>query len=146
MKCKVSSFTLLEILLSVSIISILAGLTMPLYQSFQNRNDLDIAASTFAQASRRASILSRAVDEDTNWGIYVENGTLTIYKGSSFALRDNTYDEIYPLSTSMTISGTREYNFAKLSGYPLIPGTITFTSVNNESRNVSINTKGTIIY
>ena len=38
-------YTLLEVLLSVAIISAIAGFSIPVLQSFQNRNDLDVAVS-----------------------------------------------------------------------------------------------------
>lgn len=58
-------FTLLELLLSVAVISTLAGLSLPVYRTLLMKNDLDIAAVTTAQSLRRSQILSQAVDGDT---------------------------------------------------------------------------------
>jgi prepilin-type N-terminal cleavage/methylation domain-containing protein len=53
-------FTLIEILLSVALIGILAGLSLPVYQAFQVKNDLSVAVDTVVQSMRRAQMLSRA--------------------------------------------------------------------------------------
>ncbi|KKT34575.1 MAG: hypothetical protein UW24_C0026G0001, partial [Parcubacteria group bacterium GW2011_GWA2_44_12] len=37
---KNAGFTLIEVLLSITAIAIIAGISIPVYQSFQNRNDL----------------------------------------------------------------------------------------------------------
>ena len=64
-----AGFTLLEVLLSVAIIALIAGIGTPVYQSFQTRNDLDVVTNTVAQSLRRAQVLARASDGDTTWGV-----------------------------------------------------------------------------
>ncbi|EKD76164.1 MAG: hypothetical protein ACD_43C00207G0002 [uncultured bacterium] len=139
-------FTLLEVLLTVAAISIIAGISIPVYQSFQNRNDLDIAATTFAQSLRRAQVLAQAADGDTNWGVAVFSGSIVLFKGISYAARDANYDELSDLSPSITLAGTQEYVFAKFTGLPQTTGTLTLTSVNNETRTITINAKGMVNY
>ena len=143
---KNTGFTLLEVLLVVAFIGVLFGIGAPVYQSFQNRNDLDIAANTIAQTLRRAQVLSQAVDGDTTWGAYVASGSITLYKGGSYASRDTSYDEVFDMPTSITSSGISEVTFNKLAGVPQTTGTITLTSANNDVRTITINEKGTINY
>ncbi len=139
-------FTLIEVMLSLAMIAILAGVSLPIYQSFQVRNDLDIAAVTIAQSMRRAQTLSQAVDGDITWGVDIQSGSITIYKGASYAGRDATYDELFNMPTSTTPSGLSGVVFAKFTGMPQITGTITLTSNLNETRTITINSKGTISY
>ena len=49
-----AGFTLMEVLLSMAIISILVGLSMPFYESFVRRNDLGLATQTVSAMLRRA--------------------------------------------------------------------------------------------
>lgn len=137
---------MIEMLLSIAIISLITGIGTPVYQSFQNRNELDVAAVTFAQSLRRAQVLARSSDGDTSWGVAVLSSSITLFKGASYASRDTDYDELSTMSDGITITGTSEYVFDKFTGLPTTTGTLTLTSVNNETRDITINDKGTISY
>lgn len=139
-------FTLIEVLLSVAAIAIIAGISIPIYQSFQARNDLDITTVEIAQSARRAQTLSQAVDGDTSWGIKIQSGSIVVFKGVSYAARDITLDELFDVPTSITPSGVSEIVFAKFTGLPQTIGTITLTSNTNETRTITINAKGMVSY
>lgn len=141
-----AGFTLIEVLLSVAIIVLLAGLSAPIYQSFQTRNDLDIAATTIAQSLRRSRVLSQAVDGDTTWGLYIQSDNIIVFQGTSFAERNTGFDEAFDLPGSITPTGASEIIFDKFTGDPQTTGTVTLTSSTNETRNITINEKGTITY
>lgn len=139
-------FTLVEVLLSVIILAMMAGISLPVYQSFQNRNELDVLTQHFTSALRRAQTYTRGVSGDSQWGVAIQSGTLTLFKGASFATRDTTYDETAAVPASINVSGDSEVVFAKLTGYPDASGSTTFTNVNNDTRTVSINAKGMVSY
>lgn len=141
-----SGFTLLETLLSIAIIGLIGGIGMPVYQSFQVRNDLDIVTTTVVQSIRRAQLLSQASDGDTNYGVRVETGTITLFKGASYGARDTTYDEVFDLPASITPSGVDEIVYEKFTGLPQTIGSIIFTSNTNETRTITINSKGTVSF
>lgn len=143
---KNAGFTLIEVLLSVVAIGVIAGISVPLYQSFQVRNDLDIATVEIAQSVRRAQTLSEAVDGDVSWGIKIQSGSIIVFKGASYAVRDTTFDEVFEVPTSITPSGIAEVIFTKFTGLPQTTGTIILTSNNNETRIITINAKGIINY
>ena len=139
-------FTLLEILLSIALIALLSGLSVPVYQSFQVKNDLDIASNTIAQNARRAQVLAQAVDGDTTWGIYIQSGSITLFQGSSYASRNTNYDEDFEMPTSIVPSGLQEIVFSKLYGEPQVTGTVTLTTSTNETANLILNEKGMVSY
>lgn len=145
MKTK-AGFTLLEVLLSIAAITIITGISIPVYQSIQVRNDLDIAATTIAQNARRAQALAQASDGDTSWGVHVQSGDVTLFQGPSYAGRNTAFDEVSGVPTSITPSGISEVVFAKFSGLPTSTGTATLTSNTNETRNITINSKGMVNY
>ena len=143
---KNAGFTLIEVLLSITAIAIIAGISIPVYQSFQNRNDLDIAATTFAQTIRRAQVLAQAADGDMNWGTRAQSGSITLFKGVNYEGRDTAYDEVFDMPSSIIVSGTQEYVFTKFTGLPQTTGALTLTSMNNETRTITINANGMVSY
>lgn len=141
-----SGFTLIEMMLSVSLLSIIFGMTMPMYNTFAIRNDLDIAIFSIVQDLRRAQVLSQVADGDSSWGVHVSSGSILIYKGSSFITRDQQYDEVTNIPTTILVSGLNDVVFSKHTGFPQNTGTFTLTSSSNEIRNVTINQKGMVDY
>ncbi|MEK7106808.1 MAG: prepilin-type N-terminal cleavage/methylation domain-containing protein [Patescibacteria group bacterium] len=143
---RLSGFTLVELMLTITLVTVLAGLSIPLYQSFQVKNATDIAANTLAQTFRRAQIISRASDGDTSWGVKAQNGSIVLFKGASYSGRDTTFDEIFNLPSTITPSGATEIVYTKFTGIPQATGTITLTASTGDIRTLTINSKGTVTY
>lgn len=145
--CQMSTagFTLLEVILSLAIVAILTGASLPVYRTLMTKNDLDIATVTVVQSLRRAQTLSMAVDGDTNWGVKIQSGSITLFKGTSYSLRDTTYDEIFEIPTTITTGGVSETIYSKLFGAPQTTGTVTLTT-DNDSSSVVLNSKGMVSY
>jgi len=136
-------FTLIEIMLSVAIMSMLVALSVPVYQSFTRRNDLDIAAQSLAGMLVRAQTYARNMNGDNAWSVEIQSSTLTLFKGTNFAGRDTTVDETNTIY--QTPSGLSEVQFAKFTGIPNTTGSITLTS-GNDTRTITINAKGSVDY
>jgi len=144
--CRRSGFTLLETILSVTIIGLLAGLSIPVFYSFQANNSTGLAADIIAQSLRRAQSLSQAVSGDAEWGVKVVTTTATLFQGPSFASRNASFDEVFEFSQNVIVSGTSEFVFMKLYGYPQPTGSIQLISTGGNNRIVTLNEKGTITY
>lgn len=138
-------FTLLEVLLSVTIIATLAGVSLPIYNSFAVRNDLDLTTQQVVNTLRRAQTYARGMEEDSAWSVEVQASAVTLFKGTNFAARDTSDDEVVALG-SASASGLGEVQFAKLTAAPNATGTITITSNANETRTITINAKGVVNY
>ncbi|MBN1778637.1 MAG: prepilin-type N-terminal cleavage/methylation domain-containing protein [Candidatus Buchananbacteria bacterium] len=141
-----SGFTLLELLLSIALLAIIAGIGIPIYHSLQTKNNLDVAVVTIVQDLRRAQIAARASDGDTSWGVYIQSDSITFYQGSSYGSRNTSYDEIADLPTNITPSGLSDIVFSKFTGLPQLTGTITLTLDVSNVKNIVINSKGMISY
>ncbi len=139
-------FTLIEVLLSVMIISLLVGLSMPVYQSFQSRNDLDVNTQSVAEMLRRAQSYARSGNSDTTWGVHLTTGKLTLFAGGSYASRTTAKDETIDMPTSLIISGLTDVIFSKLNGTPSTTGSISLTGTANDTRTVTINDRGMVNY
>ena len=139
-------FTLPEVLLSVALLTIIGGMSMPMYRVFMVRDQLDSAATTLAQNLRRAQSLSRAGSGDMTWGVHVGVGSILIYKGSNYVLRDSSFDENTSIPTTIVPTGVNEITFSKVTGVPSATGTFILTSQANETRTITINEKGMVDY
>lgn len=139
-------FSLIEVLLSVALMALIAVMSIPLSANLLARNNLDVAATTIAQGLRRAQVLSEAVQGDSTWGLGVQGGNITVFKGATYAGRDATYDESSELPPSITPSGLTSVVFSHRQGLPDTVGTFTLTSYTNETRTITINAKGTLTY
>ena len=141
---KHKGLTLFQLLLSISIIAVIAGGILALDIPAQQRNDLDTTRDAIVQSLYSAQMRARGVDGDSAWGVSLQNNTITLFKGSSYATRDTTRDETTEIPGTLVATGLSEIVFTKLSGNPTPTGTITLTSKTNEMRTLSINTMGLV--
>lgn len=141
-----SGFTLIELLLTVVMLGVLVGIGISAYTTLFYKNDLDVAKNQTALSMGRASFLSRAAYGDTTWGVKILSGSVIVFKGASYAARDTSSDEVYSIPSSITISGTTEYVFAKMTGLPTSTGSVTLTATSGDSKTITINAKGTVQY
>lgn len=139
------AFTLMEILLSIGLMSLLIGISVPVLQSFYFSDEVDTAVSLGARALRTAQLNSQDEYKDSAWGVRFANGGMTVFKGATYATRTATEDVIYSIDTTVSVSGLSEVDFAKFTGTTATTGTVTFTR-NSSSRNITINAKGTLTY
>lgn len=141
-----NGFTLLEVLLSIVLIGILVGVSVPAYYTLFYKNDLDVAKNQVAQSLGRAAFLALSSDGDNNWGVQIQTGVITIFQGASYSSRNTDYDETYSIASSITPSGLTEIVFNKMTGLPQSTGDIILTSTNGDTKTITINSKGTVNY
>ncbi len=154
-------FTLIELLLSIAVIGILSMISVPIYQSFQNKNDLNIARDTIVQALRQTQTLAYSSYRDDDWGLHIgvlqisgerepdpdnenENIGLVIFKGNDYGTRDKDSDEKIKLSNGI-MRAEKNIIFTKFSGELQEPNEIIIYS-NNSTSTITINAKGIISY
>jgi len=137
---KRSGFTLVELMLTLGVITLSAGTAVPMYRQYIVRNDLEIARQNIAQGIQRARFLSQVSMNDSGWGFSTDAvpGRGTLYMGDSFALRDSDFDEFYSVPGTISVSGLTEVAFTKIDGQPDNTGTITLTAMNGEQRMISV--------
>lgn len=138
---KRKGFTLIEMVLVGSLTIALLGMSAPLYQQLQSGYDLDSAIQLTVSAARSASHKALSSQDDSQWSVHIQTGTVTLFKGVSFAARDTTYDDVFPISSGLSISGSTDYVFQKMNGFAQNTGTLTYTNVLQQSKTITINEK-----
>jgi prepilin-type N-terminal cleavage/methylation domain-containing protein len=139
-----AGFTLLELLLSVAMIAILTSILIPLSRSYYTKNGLSLATDSAVQAIRQAENYARAQVNDTRWGVYVMTGHVVIFSGDTYATRTTSEDIIFDIATNISISGSSEIVFEKLSALPLAEGTFTFTDVDGKVAHIVVSPRGLV--
>jgi len=139
---RVWGFTIIELILVVSIISILAVVTSSVGSSFLVRNATKNVTQQLISDLRIAQLNSVSGKGDSSWGVKVGSNQLILFKGSSFASRDQSLDEVASIPSSININDS-EVVFQKLVGDSL-PTTITVANNVGESINISVNEAGSV--
>jgi prepilin-type N-terminal cleavage/methylation domain-containing protein len=139
-------FTLIELLVVMAIIATIAAMGFGVYKVAQAKNQMALVTNVIAFDLRRAQTESQAVDGDSQWGVQIQNSSITMFEGSSYASRTKSADEVYNLPAGFSFSGATTTVFSKLFGLPQTTGSIIITAPNNATSTISINPKGTVSY
>lgn len=139
-----SGFTLLELLLSLSVMVILAGISIPIAWPFVTQNELDVSSVVTAQTIRRAQSLAMSMQEDSPWGVRIDAQSVTLFKGENYDSRNSEFDEFFSLSHIVSITGFTEVYFTKLTGLPNNYGEIIMTNNQQQSKSIFLSAHGVI--
>ena len=142
---KKSGLTIVELLIVIAIFTILFSLSSSVYNDYKSHSNLAVTANSVVEAMRFAQSGAQSGKGDSKWGVEILTNQITIFKGNSYAGRDISFDEDFVFANGVSASGLAEVIFDKLTGETSTVGTVTLTN-GAESKNISINEKGTIIY
>jgi len=135
-----SGFTAIELLLTLGLITVSAGMAVPVYRQYLIRSDLEIARQNISQGIQRAKFLSQVAMNDSSWGFSTDAlpGRGVLFMGDSYATRNAEFDEEYSIPQTIAISGLSEVSFSKITGRPEETGTIVLTALNGEQRMIAV--------
>jgi len=144
MQCKNKGFTLIELILVVAIVSFIAVLSSPFYARFLVQNAVDNTTDQLTGSLRKGQVYSMMGKQGSPWSVNFSSNTITLYKGTSFASRDASFDEKFSVNSAVSINGTTDISFARVSGLPT-PATATITiSSGSNSKTVTMNAQGVV--
>ena len=138
-------FTLVEVLIVLGLFGVLFGIGLPISLDSYRSYILTSETKNLLSVMRRARSLAVANDHEISHGVSLENDRFVLFQGLSFAGRDPAFDENYPKSPSVTITGFGEIVFSQISGLPNATTTIILKNDLNE-QTISINEYGTIFW
>lgn len=142
LKRRVQAFTLMELLLVISLVGMIFGFSVPFYKDYQYRHNLQSSLMLTKRAVYSAQSFAQGVKQDSEWGVKLLPSRAVIFKGASYTNRDTLEDVELIFPVNVYISGTvDEIIFEKVSGNTLNTGTIQL-QISNEVRTIQINEKG----
>lgn len=137
-------FTLVEILVSMSLIVIIGGFSIPVFQTFQFSNEVEQVLNYSVSALKKAQVYSQTGKDDSEWSVAFESGRITLFRGNDYQTREQDFDEEYRISPLIVFSGNTIVSFNKIYG-ETTSSTIAIT-FNDNNRTLTINEKGIINY
>lgn len=136
-------FTIIELLMVIAIVAILGATIIPLSANFLVRSNLENKTNEVVSHLRTAQINTLAGKEDSQWGVNITSTQIILFKGSSYAARDSTFDQIFSIPGSVTITQD-EIVFSKLTGNPDATASLTVIAGGAGSKTVTVNEVGTV--
>jgi prepilin-type N-terminal cleavage/methylation domain-containing protein len=135
-------FTVLELLLSVSIFALMISIMAPVYLSYLERVDSKVAEGAIREQISRASAYAYSNKREGEWGVYVAATSTTLYAGPSYAQRIPHADEVISFSSRYGLTGAREVQFSSARMREFAPTSITLVPPSLGSRTIVINRYG----
>jgi prepilin-type N-terminal cleavage/methylation domain-containing protein len=147
---KKNGFTLVEILIVISLTVILAAASFPIYSNLQLHTRASEESTRIERVMIMARETARGGRDDSNFGIYFNSvqspNTYTYYKGTSYATRDESLDQVYRFESTTLAAATtwpgNEVNFHRGTGLPDQAGSITLKQFDQDVKIISINELG----
>ena len=138
-------FTLIEIILVISLVLIVSAATIPSYSKFINGRKLQSEQNKLVENIRYARELAESGKRNSNFGVYFQADRYVLYQGDSYGNRDSSQDQIFELSKNIELSNLNEVNFEKARGTPSATGTLRVTNTANEKfKDIKVNKEGLI--
>jgi len=110
------AFSLLEIMLTIAVIGILLGFSLPLsIQSIEKNEQRNSEINTILalRVAREKAVFGL---EDSDWSVRVDSSSATVFLGSDYGARDTNFDQVYSLK-NVSIGSPVIVTFARVSGF-----------------------------
>ncbi|MFA6158686.1 MAG: prepilin-type N-terminal cleavage/methylation domain-containing protein [Candidatus Paceibacterota bacterium] len=136
-------FSLPELIVSVTVIALLAILSIEAFFSFSKTQALDASVSSIVLALRDARARTLAGVAGNQHGVKVESNRYTVFRGSSFAA-DVASNEVFMMSSFVfASSSTDSFVFERVTGNSLASGTIDVYLASDPATRKTISVQGT---
>lgn len=137
-------FTLIELILVIAILSFISLFSAPFYSRFLLQNAVDNTVDELSGSLRKAQTYSMAGKQGSSWSVNFSANTITLYKGTVFAVRDTALDEKFSINPNVNVSGMSDISFSRITGLPT-PGSAAITvSSHGNSKTVIMNSQGVV--
>lgn len=139
--------TLIELLISISIMVILAAAAVPIYGNLQVSSQMNENKALITQTIRIARQNSISRVNDSASGVKFFSDHLVLYQGSSYDIRSVAYDRVIPFDSALSLTTSlvsNEVNFSRESGLPDNIGEVVLTHTIGDVETITINKFGIV--
>jgi prepilin-type N-terminal cleavage/methylation domain-containing protein len=136
-------FSLIELLIVIGILAILGAIMAPIGAGLLSRNNLRTKTDEVIISLQAARVNSMSGKEDSPWGVSIGANQIILFKGTSFAARDQAFDEVFGYPSSLTITNS-EVVFDLVTGLPSSSTTINLNGPGSLSEVVIVNSNGAV--
>ncbi len=138
-------FTLVELLIVLAVMGTLFLIVGSISLSSLPSTQLSSEADTVEQTLRRAQAKSISQQADLAWGVHLSSAQMTLFAGSTYVGRNQTYDEVHAFQTGIVKSGLSDVVFDFRTGETADTGTVTLTaSSTGEVKTLTVNQAGRV--
>lgn len=129
-------FTLIEMIIVVSITAILASMAFVSFGRIINYNSIESQAQSVRSHIERARIFTLASKNNSSLGVIFSTSTVRVFQGTTFVSASSS-DQVYEVDNNQSIinisfsGGGNTIFFNKITGEPNKTGTVTVTSKSN---------------
>lgn len=152
---KKNGFTLVEVIVTLVILSALAAIIISDFTLLNKKKDVDNTAQEFTNVLKLAQNKTLSSENNSQYGVYsdtsVSPNKYILFKGASYALRDTSADQIYLLPQTVeffaiNLGGGSEIVFNKLTGASAQSGNVSVRSKldTSQSKTIYVTNSGTI--
>lgn len=137
------AFTVIELILVISIIGVLMAATTPFMSSFMLRNSWHVATDRVVSEVYKAqnyAMSGKTISGSNVWGVCLNGDTFRMFNGSCST---PNFFEDYSFPRGITITGITSVTFDNLRGLPSVVSTISIVSELGSS-NVNLGESGMV--
>lgn len=126
-------FTFIELMLVIALITLIGAFIAPVGLSYYQSQLLNETSDGLVSALRQAQSFAYTGRHNHAFGVFVTADAYTIFEGDTYASRIISEDMIFPIASTVTVSGLQEIVFSEMSGIPRATGVVTAVSGNKMS-------------
>lgn len=151
-----SAFTLIELIITMAIIAILAGVGFISIFNYKQRQGLSSTTQEIIEVLRNAQNRSLSQESSTRWGVYFNNpasGTdfYELFQGASYATATSVSKSVLASNIQFDIPASGSSStiiFSPITGLPNVATTIKISLISSptSSSTISVNINGKIQY
>ena len=141
-----AGFTMIELIVVMSIFTISVAATIPFLGSFQRTETMETHVQDLLQTLRRAQHRSVTWQRGSSWGVRIQNGAgeFILFSGDSYDTRTTHFDETHKIKGPYTFSGSGEIVFDRATGEPFYGNVKMMLTSESDQSQIDVNPAGNI--